>query len=419
MARPLLLRHPSSLRHDTGSHPERAARITAIEQELESRDWLGWEVRESQAAERSLVEAVHPAGYVRSIEEFCAAGGGNLDLDTVASVGSFEAAMHSAGGVCEAVDAVLEARAPVAFSMHRPPGHHAEVARPMGFCLFNNVAIGARHALEGHGLSRVLILDWDVHHGNGTNDIFHADPQVLFVSIHQWPLYPGTGAASDEGSGPGLGYTVNLPVPGGSGDALWSLARRARGCAARRGIRARARAAQRGYDAHADDPLAGCEVTDDGYATMAGSVRRLAGSLAIPSRWCWRAATTSPRCRAASHGRSTSWAGPSRRLRRSCRCTRPQPRQRRAWRPAGRRWRSAQPCPTLSLSEASSAERDDDGRAARPYGCLSVVAGVEVVGVGTVGVVAVGVAVEGGAVVVGGVVGGGAAVVDSSLVDKH
>ena len=282
MARPLLLRHPSSLRHDTGSHPERAARITAIEQELESRDWLGWDVRESPAAERSLVEAVHPAGYVRSIEEFCAAGGGNLDLDTVASVDSFEAAMHAAGGVCEAVDAVLEARAPVAFSMHRPPGHHAEVARPMGFCLFNNVAIGARRALEGHGLSRVLILDWDVHHGNGTNDIFHADPQVLFVSIHQWPLYPGTGAASDEGSGPGLGYTVNLPVPGGSGDALW--------CSLVEHVVAPLAAAyapdlvllSAGYDAHADDPLAGCEVTDDGYATMAGSVRRLAESLDVP-----------------------------------------------------------------------------------------------------------------------------------------
>src|SRR4051794_36748959 len=132
MARPLLLRHPSSLRHDTGPHPERAARITAIERELEARDWLGWEVRESPAAERSLVEAVHPARYVDAIEEFCAAGGGNLDLDTVTSRDSFEAAMHAAGGAAAAVDAVVERRAPPAPPPHPPPGPHAEPTRAAG-----------------------------------------------------------------------------------------------------------------------------------------------------------------------------------------------------------------------------------------------------------------------------------------------
>jgi acetoin utilization deacetylase AcuC-like enzyme len=282
MARPLLLRHPSSLRHDTGAHPERAARITAIERELSDRDWLGWEVRESPAAARSLVEAVHPAGYVDAIEQFCAAGGGNLDLDTVTSTDSFEAALHAAGGAAEAVDAVMEARAAVAASLHRPPGHHAERSRAMGFCLFNNVAVAARRALDGHGLERVLILDWDVHHGNGTNDIFHADPQVLFVSIHQWPLYPGTGAASDEGSGPGEGFTVNLPVPGGSGDALWcSLVEHVAGPLAT-AFAPQLILVSAGFDAHADDPLAGCEVSDDGYATMAGSARRIAESLGVP-----------------------------------------------------------------------------------------------------------------------------------------
>jgi acetoin utilization deacetylase AcuC-like enzyme len=281
MARPLVLRHPSSLRHDTGAHPERPARITAIEQELSSRDWLGWEMRESVAAERPLVEAVHPAGYVDAIEQFCAAGGGNLDLDTVASRDSFEAAMHAAGGAAEVVDVLLDGRAPAAASLHRPPGHHAEAARAMGFCLFNNMAIAARRAIDGHGRRRVLILDWDVHHGNGTNDIFHADPQVLFVSIHQWPLYPGTGAASDEGSGPGEGYTVNLPVPGGSGDALWcSLVEHVVGPLAT-AFAPELVLVSAGFDAHADDPLAGCEVTDDGFATMAGSVRRLAESLGV------------------------------------------------------------------------------------------------------------------------------------------
>jgi acetoin utilization deacetylase AcuC-like enzyme len=282
MARPLVLRHPSSLRHDTGQHPERAARITAIERELGDRDWLGWEVRESPAADRSIVEAVHPSRYVDAIEEFCAAGGGNLDVDTVVSSDSFEAALHSAGGAAAVVDALLESHAPAAASLHRPPGHHAEPARAMGFCLFNNVAIAARHALDAHALERVLILDWDVHHGNGTNDIFHADPRVLFVSIHQWPLYPGSGAASDEGSGAGEGFTVNLPVPGGSGDALWcSLVEHVVGPLAT-AFGPELVLVSAGFDAHADDPLAGCEVSDDGYAAMAGSVRRLTDGLGVP-----------------------------------------------------------------------------------------------------------------------------------------
>jgi acetoin utilization deacetylase AcuC-like enzyme len=282
MARPLVLRHHSSLHHDTGDHPEHPTRITAIEHALAARDWLGWEVRESRPADRELLTAVHPERYVTAIDEFCAAGGGHLDLDTIVSQESFLAARHAAGGAAGIVDALMEHTAPVAFSMHRPPGHHAEIARAMGFCLFNNVAIAARRALDAHGLSRVLIVDWDVHHGNGTNDIFHADPQVLFASIHQWPLYPGTGAASDEGSGAGEGYTVNLPVPGGSGDALWcSLVEHVvlplAGAFAPELILVSA-----GFDAHADDPLAGCEVSDDGYATMAGSVRRLGESLGVP-----------------------------------------------------------------------------------------------------------------------------------------
>jgi acetoin utilization deacetylase AcuC-like enzyme len=282
MARPLVLRHHSSVHHDTGDHPEHPTRITAIEHELASRDWLGFEVRESTPVERDALEAVHPARYVRGIEEFCAAGGGHLDLDTVVSPESFEAAMHAAGGAVGIVDALLEGHASMAASLHRPPGHHAEVTRAMGFCLFGNVSVAARRAIDAHGLSRVLILDWDVHHGNGTNDIFHADPQVLFCSIHQWPLYPGTGAASDEGSGAGEGYTVNLPVPGGSGDALWcSLVEHVVTPLASE-FAPELVLVSAGYDAHADDPLAGCEVSDDGYATMAGSVRRLADSLGVP-----------------------------------------------------------------------------------------------------------------------------------------
>jgi acetoin utilization deacetylase AcuC-like enzyme len=282
MGRPLLLRHHSSVRHDTGDHPEHPTRITAIEHELAARDWLGWEVRESRPADRALLGSVHPGRYVTAIEEFCLGGGGHLDVDTVVSAESFGAATHAAGGAAGIVDALVERHAPVAASLHRPPGHHAERARAMGFCLFNNVAVAARRAIDGHGLSRVLILDWDVHHGNGTNDIFHDDPQVLFVSIHESPLYPGTGPASDSGSGAGEGYTVNLPVPGGSGDPLWcSLVEHVVVPLATE-YKPELVLVSAGFDAHADDPLAGCTVSDDGFAAMAGSARRLAESLGVP-----------------------------------------------------------------------------------------------------------------------------------------
>ena len=145
----------------------------------------------------------------------------------------------------------------------------------MGFCLFNNVAVAAQHALDAHGLERVLVLDWDVHHGNGTNDIFHATARCSSCSIHEWPLYPGTGAAADAGSGEGEGYTVNLPVPGGSGDAVFALARRARGRSARAGGTSRGSCSSRRATTRTrDDPLADCAVTESGYRAMTRSLRR-------------------------------------------------------------------------------------------------------------------------------------------------
>ncbi len=285
MASPLLLRHPSSLEHDTGVHPERVARIEAIEHVLSARDWLHWDVRESPAVERDVLRAVHPDAYVERIAALSAAGGGALDLDTVLSEGSFRAALHAAGGAVALVDALLGDSPPaprVGASLHRPPGHHALAARAMGFCLFNNAAVAARRALDRWGAERVLVIDWDVHHGNGTNDIFHAEPDVLYVSIHESPLYPGTGPASDMGSGPGEGYTVNLPVPAGSGDAAWcSLVEHVvvpLGLEYRPGIVL----LSAGYDAHVRDPLAGCQVTRAGYGQMAASVRGLADDLGVP-----------------------------------------------------------------------------------------------------------------------------------------
>src|SRR5947209_4424260 len=278
----VFLAHPSSLAHDTGAHPEQPARIVAIERELSARHWLGFEVVESAAAERSAITAVHPDSYVASIEQLCARGGGQIDFDTVVSERSFEAARHAAGGAVEAVDRLLDGRAGNAFSAHRPPGHHASQNRSMGFCLFNNVAIAARHAVDVRGLDRVLILDWDVHHGNGTSDIFHTADEVLFVSIHQSPLYPGTGSARDVGTGSGRGFTVNLPVPAGSGDDVFCSLVDHVVVPLVRAFEPQLLLVSAGYDAHAEDPLAECTVTEAGYAAMTGSVRRVAELLGAP-----------------------------------------------------------------------------------------------------------------------------------------
>jgi acetoin utilization deacetylase AcuC-like enzyme len=281
-AAPVFLEHPSSLAHDTGRHPEQPARLVAIERELSARDWLGFERVSSPAVERPVLNAVHPDTYIDMIEQAAARGGAQLDPDTVVSEGSFEAALHAAGGAVALVDRLLDGSAPSGFSAHRPPGHHADGTRAMGFCLFNNVAVAARHALAAHGLERVLILDWDVHHGNGTNDIFHADRSVLFVSIHQSPLWPGSGSGSDVGSGEGRGFTVNLPVRPGSDDAVFgSLVDRVVVPVARE-FAPQLILVSAGYDAHYEDPLADCRVTEAGYAAMTRSVRALGADLQAP-----------------------------------------------------------------------------------------------------------------------------------------
>jgi acetoin utilization deacetylase AcuC-like enzyme len=282
MGRALYLHHPSSLAHDTGEHPERAERITAIERELDARDWLGYEREEAPPAERDTLEAVHPRGYVDRIGEISRAGGGMLDMDTVASAGSFDAALHAAGGAVRAVEALMSREADVTFCALRPPGHHAEAARAMGFCLFNNVAVAARRALDGLGATRVLVLDWDVHHGNGTNDIFYDTDEVLYVSLHQSPLYPGTGAITENGTGAGEGYTVNLPVPPGTGhDEYVSLLEHVIAPVARE-YRPDLLLVSAGFDAHRDDPLANCRLTEETYAALTAGMRALARELSAP-----------------------------------------------------------------------------------------------------------------------------------------
>lgn len=286
MAAPVLLTHPSSLEHDTGAHPERAERIRAIDRELAARGGLGWERRESPAAARETLLTVHPASHLDAIEALATRGGGSIDADTTVSTGSWEAALHSAGGAIEVVDLLLgssSGSAPrAAASAHRPPGHHCETGRAMGFCLLSNVAIAARHAVQAHGLERVLVVDWDVHHGNGTQQVLESDPTVLFTSIHQSPLYPGTGSPREVGTGDGVGYTVNLPVPSGSGDETFvSLVEHVIVPLAR-AHESQLILVSAGYDAHADDPLASCHVTDGGFAAMAASLRAVGAELGAP-----------------------------------------------------------------------------------------------------------------------------------------
>ncbi len=268
--------------HDVPGHPERPARIRALEAEMSAHGWFGATREQSPSVERDVLGLVHPSRYVSFIEELCEVGGGAIDADTYAVPGTFPAALRACGGAVALVDALLGGEADVGVSAVRPPGHHAEVARAMGFCFFGNAAVAARRATSAHGLSRVLVFDWDVHHGNGTNDIFHADADVLFVSIHEWPLYPGTGPASDVGSGAGEGFTVNLPVPGGTGDVGYRSLTEHVGAALIRVWEPELVLISAGFDAHRDDPLGTCRVSEAGFAGMAASLRRAADEVGAP-----------------------------------------------------------------------------------------------------------------------------------------
>ena len=279
---PHWFRHDAGLAHDIPGHPERPARIVALEAEMERNGWFGWERVDAPPATREQLERVHPPRHVDLIAALSERGGGAIDLDTSVVAGTYEAVLRASGGAVALVDALLRDGEPCGVSALRPPGHHAEAARAMGFCFFNSVAVAAAHARAAHGAERVLILDWDVHHGNGTNDIFHADPAVLFCSIHEWPLYPGTGPAHDAGTGAGEGFTVNLPVPGGSGDAVHSSLVEHLVAPLIRAWRPQLVLVSAGFDAHRDDPLATLRLTEAGFAAMTASLRRACADAGAP-----------------------------------------------------------------------------------------------------------------------------------------
>jgi acetoin utilization deacetylase AcuC-like enzyme len=200
---------------------------------------------------------------------------GAFDLDTPTSEGSWEAALHAAGGACALVEALLSGGERAGFSALRPPGHHAERARAMGFCLFNNLAVAARHALDSLGAARVFVLDWDVHHGNGTNAIFHESREVLFASIHQYPFYPGTGPLSDVGGGEGEGFSINLPVPAGAGEELFCGLVEHVVMPAARSFDPDLVLVSAGFDAHRADPVGGCRLESTSFAELTRQVLTL------------------------------------------------------------------------------------------------------------------------------------------------
>jgi acetoin utilization deacetylase AcuC-like enzyme len=282
----LYFSHPACLEHDPRAHvpghPDTPERLEAIERILGARDWLGWERRTAPPAQESQLELVHTARHVERIRELSLAGGGAIDADTFVGEPSFRAALHAAGGACAMTRALMARESIVGFCGVRPSGHHAEGDRAMGFCLFNNTALAAALAIAELGARRVFVLDWDVHHGNGTAEAFRSRSDVLFASIHQSGIYPGTGPLSDAGSGPGLGYTINLPVPAGSDGELWLSLLEHIILPAAASFEPDLVLVSAGFDAHVADPLADCRLDASDFAEMTRHVRDFASQRSIP-----------------------------------------------------------------------------------------------------------------------------------------
>lgn len=272
----LLYASPRFLDHQTGTHPERPERLVQVVRHLERTGLRERCARPSWVpAERTLIEQVHQPQYLDELAAFAAGGGGRIEADTIVSKASYGVAQLAAGAAADAVLRVLAGEQTNALCLIRPPGHHAVASGAMGFCLLNNAAIAARAALQA-GLSRVLIVDWDVHHGNGTQDQFYDDPRVGYFSLHRWPFYPGTGNGNETGTGDGLGATKNLPVTYGTpreeilGRFTTALSDFADN------IRPELILISAGFDAHRDDPIGSLDLETEDFATLTRVVKQVA-----------------------------------------------------------------------------------------------------------------------------------------------
>jgi len=273
-----IVQHPIFREHDTGpGHPETASRYTVVMDALRSSPELDLVEVEAISAARGDIQAAHSPQLYKTVERAVSEGTGYLDADTVVSMKSLDAAIYAAGAPCQAIDLVMKGNVNNAFVPVRPPGHHATAERSMGFCLFNNVAVAARYAQNHYAeIDRVAIIDWDVHHGNGTQGIFYDDPSVFFFSMHQYPWYPGTGTRGEKGVGRGLGYTANLPLR-----AETPAVEQRRGFeAALEDINLRfvpdLILISAGFDSHVDDPLGQLLLTDKDFVAMTRAVKQWA-----------------------------------------------------------------------------------------------------------------------------------------------
>jgi acetoin utilization deacetylase AcuC-like enzyme len=279
MSSTLLLTHPACLEHETPlGHPERPDRLRAVEQALEDEKFQTLARDQAPMAPAEIVALCHPMGYVEAIRNACPDEGViHLDADTAMSPGSLEAALRAAGGGMKAVDEVMGGTAPNAFVAVRPPGHHAETARPMGFCLFNSAAIAARYAQKQHGAERVCVVDFDVHHGNGSQDIFWSDRSVMYCSTHEMPLYPGTGAKSERGD---FDNIVNAPLRAGDGGKQFREAFETVILPRLREFSPDVVVISAGFDAHTRDPLANLNLVEADYTWVTQKLMEIADASA-------------------------------------------------------------------------------------------------------------------------------------------